>query len=248
MYEDILREIGLTDSEIRVYLSLLRLGDTTRGQIVAKSGIAGSKVYDILEKLGNKGLISIYLKDSIKHFKATNPIQILNYLENKKRKVNEAEEKIKMILPEFLSIYNLKSQKQSTELVTGLKGLEVIFREQVEIMKSGETCYVIGGIGANKEIINSFFEKIHLMRERKQIKTKMLYNLLQKKEISKIYSRNKYPHTTVKYIPHTVPVAINVYVNKTIIIIYGEEITAIAITSEDVAKSFKEYFEILWKK
>ena len=69
MIHDVLREIGLTESENKIYLALLDLGDSTRGDIVNKSGVAGSKVYDLLERLREKGLVSIYVKDKVKHFK-----------------------------------------------------------------------------------------------------------------------------------------------------------------------------------
>ena len=84
MEMNILKEIGLSESEKKVYLTLLELGDSTRGDIVNKSGVTGSKVYELLEKLQEKGLVSIYIKEKVKHFKPTNPKQLLNYIEDKK--------------------------------------------------------------------------------------------------------------------------------------------------------------------
>ncbi len=46
-----LEKIGLTNSEIKVYLSLLELGTVSKGAIVKKSGIASSKIYEITDKL-----------------------------------------------------------------------------------------------------------------------------------------------------------------------------------------------------
>jgi HTH-type transcriptional regulator, sugar sensing transcriptional regulator len=247
--EKILREIGLTQSEIKVYLALLDLGDSTRSGIVKKSEISGSKVYDILDKLKEKGLISIYDKNRVRHFKPITPKQILNYIDEKKEEINKLEQDAKSILPSLLLKFNASSTKQEVELLSGLKGLEIIFKEQVEILNKGETCYVIGGTnGIREEPVVAFFQKVHLLRENKKIKTKMLYNLLQKKLTEKFYSSKKYPNTETRYIKHTSPVAINVYSDRTVIIIFSEAITAIHIKSEDVAKSFKEYFDLLWKQ
>ena len=41
MEQNVLLQIGLTESEQKVYLALLDLGDNTRRQIVNKSGVAG---------------------------------------------------------------------------------------------------------------------------------------------------------------------------------------------------------------
>src|SRR3989338_10941265 len=79
-----LSNVGLTDSESKVYLALLSLGDSTRGEIVNESGIAGSKVYEVLDKLYRKGLVAKYLKDKILHFKPANPMQLITYLNEKK--------------------------------------------------------------------------------------------------------------------------------------------------------------------
>lgn len=55
-----------------------------------------------------------------------------------------------------------------------------------------------------------------------------------------------YPSTEIKYIEHTSPVAINIYNDRTIIIIFGKSVNAINIKSRDVANSFIEYFKLLW--
>jgi sugar-specific transcriptional regulator TrmB len=249
MDENVLKEIGLTGSEIKVYLALLELGDSTRSDIVDKSAISGSKVYDVLERLQEKGLVSIYLKNKVKHFKPTNPKQILYYLENKREQITNIEKEVNVILPSLLSQFNSSKEEQEVELLSGLKGLEILFREQIDILNKGEICYVIGGTkGIQEQAVVSFFQKIHDLRETRGIKTKMLYNLRQKKETEKFYSSKKYPSTTTRYISHTSPVAINIYKDRTAIIVFGKSITAIHIKSADIASSFMEYFKILWNQ
>ena len=51
--------------------------------------------------------------------------------------INKQEE-IKKILPDLLLDYNSRDEEQEVELMTGFKGLQEIFREQVEIMNTGE--------------------------------------------------------------------------------------------------------------
>ncbi len=252
MKEEVLNEIGLSESEKKVYLALLDLGDSTRYDIVNKSGVAGSKVYELLEKLQEKGLVSVYLKDKVKHFKSTNPNQILNFLENKKNKIIELEKQAKLLLPQLLSKFNSSNEEQEVELISGIKGLDIIFREQVDSLKKDEVCYVIGGTWGTGEQIEErtqeFFEKVHVMREERKIKTKMLFNMKQRKTTKELYSSKKYPRTSIKYIEHTSHVAINIYKDKTVIIIFGKKIVSIYITSQDVANSFIEYFNLLWKQ
>ncbi|HIH24620.1 TPA: hypothetical protein HA251_06315 [Candidatus Woesearchaeota archaeon] len=246
MDASILKEIGLTDSEIKVYLALLELGDATRNNIVTRSQIAGSKVYEILDKLQTKGLVAIYSQNNIKHFKPLHPNQILNYVDEEKQRIVDVERQVKTILPGLLDLYGEAKSDQEVELLFGLRGLDIIFREQVELLKRNDTCYVIGGtLGSNEPGIVSFFQKIHSMREHKGIKTKMLYSVGQKATVEKAYKN--YAGTSVRYIQHTSPVAINIYRDRAIIIMFGKRISAVHIKSADVAKSFLEYFELLWK-
>jgi sugar-specific transcriptional regulator TrmB len=244
----ILSSLGLTDSEIAVYEALLELGESTRTAIVTTSGISGSKVYEVLDKLHKKGLITTYIQNRIKHFKPANPKQLLYYLEEKETKLKEKEEQIEDILPTLLQKFASSKKEQEVELLVGLKGLETIFREQIDILDPKEATYVIGGTKGNNEgPLIAFFKKIHLLREEKGIKTKMLINENLRSVTKRDYSKKEFSLTTTKFIAHSSPVAINIYKNHTVIIIFGESITGIHITSESVSKSFMEYFNLLWK-
>ncbi|MAF34952.1 hypothetical protein CMO91_03850 [Candidatus Woesearchaeota archaeon] len=245
----ILQQIGLTESETKVYLALLDLGDSTRGDIVHTSGIAGSKVYEVLEKLQTKGLVTIYTKDKVSHFKPANPKQLLYYLEEKEQKVKQAEHQVNTIMAGLMEKYKGSATKPEVELLTGFKGLEILFREQVESLKKGEYNYVIGGTrGAQEQPVVAFFQKIHAMREKKGIKTKMLYNIKQKESATQDYGKQHYPGSTTRFIQHTSPVSINVYKNRVFITVWTDTPITIHIRSQDVANSFLEYFEILWKQ
>jgi hypothetical protein len=75
----------------------------------------------------------------------------------------------------------------------------------------------------------------------------MLYNLKQRETVNSLYSSKQFPNSETRYIEHSSPVSINIYHDKVFIIIFGKEITAIYIKSQDVANSFLEYFNLLWK-
>ena len=243
----LLREIGLTDSEVKVYLALLQLGTTTRGKLVAESKISGSKIYDNLERLQQKGLVASYLENNVRHFKSISPTQILAYLESKNEQIAQTKTKVSEQMPQLLALFEKKSQEQEVELISGLKGLNAIFQDQVDKLKKGDTCYVIGGTkGSDEEAVVAFFEKVHVMREEKGIKTLMLFNNAQRKSTLEHYATKKFPHTQTRFITHSSPVAINIYGAYVAIIIFGEKITAIRIKSIETAKSFEEYFKLLW--
>ena len=54
----ILKQIGLTENEIQVYLTLLKIGSSGVSTIAEHSGLYRPYVYDTLERLQEKGLVS----------------------------------------------------------------------------------------------------------------------------------------------------------------------------------------------
>ena len=55
-----LQGIGLTDGESKVYVALLQLQTATKSAIVKESSVSSSKVYEILDRLLAKGLVSTF--------------------------------------------------------------------------------------------------------------------------------------------------------------------------------------------
>ena len=246
---ELLRGAGLTDSESKVYLSLLKIGDSTRGEIVSASGIAGSKVYENLEKLHQKGLVSWYITEGIKHFKPMHPKHLITFLESQKETILRMEARLRTILPSLIGIFAQSKEDQEVELLHGMKGLEAVFLEQIDILNKGGINYVIGGTkGIDEEAMQAFFVKIHRLRQQRGIRTRMLYNLRQKKAVDALYANSEFSLTEVKYLPHTSPVSINIYANRVIIVIFGQDMTLIHIKSKETSHSFMEYFNILWKQ
>src|SRR3989338_11365214 len=109
MNEKILEEIGLTKGEIKVYFSLLKLGETTTGKIIEEAQISSGKIYEILEKLIKKGLVSYIIKEKTKYFSATSPRRIIDYIHEKEHELMKKEEEFEKELPALL---NLQKQKK----------------------------------------------------------------------------------------------------------------------------------------
>ena len=87
METKLLEEIGLTKTEIKIYLALIKIGQTTTTKIVKESQIHASKVYEFLERLVQKGLVSYVIKSNKKYFTVTEPINLKELLKEKERKI-----------------------------------------------------------------------------------------------------------------------------------------------------------------
>src|SRR3989344_6274974 len=91
----LLQEIGLTNSETTVYSTLLKLGSIKVGDLMKKLTLHRSRVYEAINRLIEKGLVSYVIKNNVKFFQASDPERLLSYIEEQKEKLNEKEKSVK---------------------------------------------------------------------------------------------------------------------------------------------------------
>ena len=75
-----LQEVGLTKTESVVYWALLQLGSSLAGKISRKSGVHRRSVYDAMDRLIEKGLVSETFVKGEKNYHAINPRRLLELL------------------------------------------------------------------------------------------------------------------------------------------------------------------------
>jgi HTH-type transcriptional regulator, sugar sensing transcriptional regulator len=118
-----LTQLGLTDGEARVYLSLLKIGLSKVGPIVRDSHVSYYKIYDVLERLSMKGLVSHVTIDGVKHFNAIEPYGLQDYIQRKEEQLNTQKEIVDRIVPSLIKIANNNRRRSSAEIFVGDRGL-----------------------------------------------------------------------------------------------------------------------------
>lgn len=116
-----IQQAGLTQGEAKVYMALLKLGSSTSGPIVKESGVANSIIYRILDSLTEKGLASYIIKEKTKYFKAADPQKIINFIEEKKEKLEENKKSIEKILPQLLAM-SQQPDETNVQIFEGFNG------------------------------------------------------------------------------------------------------------------------------
>jgi len=236
----ILEEIGLTQNESNVYLALVELGSSSATQIIQKTGLHRAVVYDLLERLIEKGLVGHIIQGRKKFFEATNPKRLLEILKEK-------EEKLETILPKLLELSKFKS-KLDVKIYKGKEGIKTVFED---IIRNKPTLWVsLGSGGETYKVLPYFLDQFHKRRIKNKIKLKvLLINNATARKRGKMLSEMKITET--RYLPKDfkTPTVINIYDNKvTLYCITEENIPFILlIENRELSKSFREYFEWLWK-
>ncbi|MBI4139507.1 hypothetical protein HY483_00935 [Candidatus Woesearchaeota archaeon] len=244
MNEQLLEEIGLTKGEIKVYLTLLKLGETTTGKIVEQAQISSGKIYEILEKLIKKGLASFIIKEKTKYFSAASPNRILDFLSEKEKKIKIQEEQLQKELPALLTISKEAKKKYETKLFIGFKGYQTaIFEALVELKPESE--FLAMGIQSRRsEKFNLLWQKWNTERIKKKIKCKLLFSE-KGTEHYNIFKKMKL--TEVKTIKGITPAAADVMGDKVLILSHGTEPSVLVIKHPDIKESFTTFFNNLWQ-
>lgn len=242
MEEEILESIGLSKRESIAYLALIELGASTIGPIVKKTDIPSSKIYEVLERLIEKGLVSYIIEKSQKHFQASDPEIILNRLEEK-------QEKLRKIIPQLKEKQRFSRDKQEVELYEGKQAIFSILRLLVEQAKDGDEylSFSLGKEHGDKEV-STFLDNLAQRRIEKKLKIRVLSNIKAKETIEKAYSPEILKKISNKYTNIEYPQGMIVLNNNLIMLDWIERPTAIRITSGNIVKKYREFFYNIYNK
>ncbi len=243
--QTILEDIGLTRNEIKVYLALLSLGSTTSGPLIKQTGLHTSKVYDSLERLSEKGIVSHYLEDNSKHFKAVDPVRLKDFLAEKKKKITQQEAEIMKIIPFLQKRQRVENDDTEVEIFRGWKGMDTVYTLLRNTLKKGETNYVFGASnGEEPAEVMRFFDEHNVKVAQKGIRYKIVCNESTRGAIGEL---GKYPRLfQVRYIEHTTPAEISIWKDRVMITILSKKPTIILMRDKNLIKAFLEYFNVMW--
>jgi len=242
----ILKEIGLTDYETRIYNALLGLGKATSGEILKKAELKTGKVYEILDALEKKGLVSVVIEQGVKRFSPADPRRLKDYLDEKKNRIDEQEKNLQQVIPEIMERIQAKKGKISIEIFTGIKGFKTAYKKQIDYYNPQNTLYAMGIVSLEKykkEVRDFLIYNLYPLREKSKVKIRKILG-----EDARAKRKEHEKRADIKYLNYASILTFNIIGNLTTLGINLEDPIAISIESEEVAKSFIEQFEMLWKQ
>jgi HTH-type transcriptional regulator, sugar sensing transcriptional regulator len=242
-----LKKIGLTEGEIKVYQALLELGETTRTQLAKKSGISPSKIYDVANRLLEKGIISSVRKNNVIHFSPADPERIKDFLKQKEEELEQEKEIVNQLLPTLLLKYQENLDDTNIEVFQGWEGMKTCFNDIIKTLKKGEFNYIFGASkGHNSKQADIFFSQYYREKERKGFGTKIIFNENVKGNKKRTEIFYKKPNE-IRFLHQDTFTEINLYKNTVLFIMLLQKPVVIRVKSEEAAKSFKKFFDTMWE-
>ncbi len=241
--EDLLRKIGLTEGEIKVYRTLLSLRQSSVGKIIKESSVSSSKVYVILDKLIQKGLVSFIIENNVKKFSPTNPRNILDYVEKQQKELDKIRADSEGLIKK-ISLELGKYDEESAQIYKGYPGLRVALDNILfELTKSDE--YIFFSVSSDEytEKTKNLFDRVHNIRCERGIRAKGILDTGLKQHTANFKKIRMYDF---KFHALNIPTAIIIGKTRVLITIFGESPIGFEIVSLRMVNKYKEYFYALW--
>ncbi|MCL4376181.1 hypothetical protein M1558_01670 [Candidatus Parvarchaeota archaeon] len=236
--EKIIESAGLTSAESKVYLSLIKLGSSMIGPVLRESGLNSSVAYNCLQRLMGEGLVSYDIKGKKKYFFASDPKNLIRILKEKEDALLEA-------MPILEKLSRTAKNRQEIFIFEGPNSARTVFNDILDTLKKGEEHLVIG-VSESDSGMGEFIKKWDEKRVKRGIVKRVIVT---EKESNWLSYYKKQPLTKVKSMQEifNMRFTINVYGNKTALVIWGRYPTYILIERKEVAENFRNYFNFLWR-
>ncbi len=239
---ELLSKIGLSRNEADIYIVLLKLGPLSAYVIAQRTGIYRPHVYDKLNTLIQKGLVSFVQQGKTKIFSPAPPSKVLDYLK-------EQEESVKTDIRLFSSnlnmldgLYHLPKEDTRVEVFSGIEGLKLRLNDT---LNSADREILIFGLDDAKynEALPTFMPQHFKRLKEKNLRERVI---IQKSEDAFMFDNQV---TAYRFLESAQinPTNTIIYGDKVALIIWGVPITSIVIKNKQLSRTYRTHFEYLWK-
>lgn len=242
-----LEELGLTSGQVKVYTAVLELGTAKIQSIQEKTALERRAIYDILNKLIEKGFVSYVLEKGIRRYQVTHPRHIKEQIDKMKNSLEVLEGKI----PDITAFYESKRPIVGAEVLRGNDAMMALLDEALE---SDGVYWMGGNSGIERDTgpgMKQWFR--HWMDRRAKLKVPM-YDLVSygtyledlKPEKTGLHKKQYYKFCSLPKGMYT-PMVLLMFGNKVAQILWSKQSFAFVLESKEIRDSFMKYFNYFWR-
>ncbi len=233
-----LMKLGLSETESRVYLAMLKLGADTIQHIAREAKISRTAAYEIISALEKKGLASTFIQGKRKNFVAEDPDKLESYFEQRIRDVQTELGSFHRVLPEIRLLQG-GTDKPRVRYYKGEEAVHALFRDvaSVEPKEVLEFC--------NVDAVYNMLEKNKLNSERQQIDYKKIHF----RSLHQGKARNPASDADLQELKDAMPFEGDVWVygNRVAFTHFAGKIEVIIIDNQIFADTIQALFMTAWK-
>jgi len=246
---DYLQNIGLSETEAKLYESLLKIGPSTIKELSVYININRITVHFNIENLIEKGLIGQSRIGARRKIFVEPPKRLKYLIEQKLENFKIIKDKFPDILDTINSIYFSKikeSQNIEVKYYVGKKEVELIYKD---VLSAKEVRSYV-----NLDIVASVFpENVELFvkgldKNRDLNIWEIVENSKTAEENTAIFARNKRYHFKIAYSSIKLSAAdVMIYSNKVAVVNVSKHASGMIFISKDYYDISKEIFDFVWR-
>jgi len=238
-----LESLGLSRNEAKIYLTLLRLGKANSAELARESGIHRINVYDVLNSLIAKGLVSYVAESGTRFFKPESPEKLKEILDAKQLLLGSE-------LPGLLEKFNSKKEPWDVSVLRGVEGKRSQFEEIARISKSTTNRVFVphGLMSLERPPYNTVLRKWFERLSKQNVNSKLLVlDVPKARQRAKLFRGLERFQLRFSKEIHFSPVSWDVCSDLLFLTFHTEPYLVIRIKSQAIAEAFKNSFELMWK-
>lgn len=245
MEKKFLQNIGLSEKEIIIYLSLLQVDSSSVLDLSKKTKILRTSVYPILDSLQEKGLVSEIKKGKKIYFQAEPPERIGFYIESQRIKLEEQGSLAKEFIPRLKSLSRETGERPIVKIYEGREGVFKANEETFGYEKKNQedTAYCAYPF----DLLESFFSaneisKSRAQRLRRNIKSKAIYTYSKGEQAPSQNSKR------IKIDENKYPILCDISVFNDIVRVHtlGKSLSSLVIKSSDFAVTIRSLLKLIF--
>jgi sugar-specific transcriptional regulator TrmB len=238
--EEALSAYGLSDKEIKIYLVLLPIGTVTLQQIAKRTEYPRTTVYNTVNYLIARGLISQITKKGVHYYTAAEPTKLKDKLDEKMWLLDSA-------LPGLEELRKDSRTASSVEMFEGLKGVFTILTDVLQNEDKNEKKYYFGSYSKSKEILKHLPYQTRTVRLEKKIYAKIVTDPYIEEDYSK---KNYKKYTDIRFTPLLAdfPLMVFIYENNVSMFTIKGDLVGMIIRNKEFAIAMRMIFEIYWSQ
>lgn len=238
----------LTSGESRVYQSLVELGETSVGNIIKSSKVSHSKIYDILKRLSDKGLVSSINKNGRQYFSPANPHQLTKLVEKEEDELIKKRKEISQVIKELNVRQDISTPISILSSYEGFRGLKTVLDSVLDKIKKNKEIFILGSPKKIGDQAGGYLKEWQKRRIELGAKCKILTDLDSPSWEELWWKKSKKDKLTFTKKSSSISPAYLVITKNVVVTIYfSEVILSLIVEHPEIAKRYVDFFEVLWK-
>lgn len=241
-----LQKLGLTESEITVYLRMAA-GALSARDLIKTTKMKRPTIYYALNSLEKRGLVSKSGKEGDASFKLAPFERLMAIAKEKENEAMYLTEQISELIPSLISLPSSKMEKPAVSFYEGVEAVKHVIMDimysknkKVDVIAPAKNFFW----GVGEEFLRKYIEE----RRRRNIKARNLWEVeIDAMEFKKYYSDFSEVRMVPKSMEKKFSTTIMLFDDKTLYVSSYENAYAILVTSQEHNDTLSALYDGLWE-